>query len=509
MAQERQSIHIGAPGFRGLNTQDSPVNSDPAFASVAENAVIDDYGRIGARKGLDKLTSSATPLGSSNGLQSMAEFIALDGSIKIYSAGNNKIFSGTTTLTDETPGGGYSVSGDDWKIINFNNHEFFFQRGHEPLVFQDGGTLEKMSVHTGAAGTPPQAHECLAAFGRLWAADFTGDKNTIYWSDTLDGVVWTGGATGSIDVKTVWPTGYDEVVALAAHNNHLVIFGKRSILLYTGATAPASMALADTVANVGCIARDSVQHTGGDLLFLSDTGLRSLGRTIQEKSAPLKDISKNVRDELMALVDASTLPIKSVYSPEESFYLLFLPTSATVYCFDTRTPMEDGSFRATEWPNTTVLSGLRASDGTLYLGTAVGVNKYNGFLDDTSTYQMRYYTNPMSFGDPSRLKILKEITFTVVGGQSSQVVLNWGYDYTEGYNKTSAIVFANSQIAEYGISEYNVSTSEYSKSIIIDKIKAKPTGTGTVATIGFEATINGAALSIQDLNTEALIGRMI
>ena len=53
MAQERQSIHIGAPGFRGLNTQDSPVNSDPAFASVAENAVIDAYGRSGDRKGLD------------------------------------------------------------------------------------------------------------------------------------------------------------------------------------------------------------------------------------------------------------------------------------------------------------------------------------------------------------------------------------------------------------------------------------------------------------------------
>jgi hypothetical protein len=115
----------------------------------------------------------------------------------------------------------------------------------------------------------------------------------------------------------------------------------------------------------------------------------------------------------------------------------------------------------------------------------------------------------MSFGDPSRLKILKEITFTIVGGQKSQVILNWGYDYTEGYNKTATIVFSNAQVAEYGISEYNVSTSEYSKSIIIDKIKAKPTGSGTVATIGLEAIIKGASLSIQDLNTEALIGRMI
>ena len=50
MAQQLQNIHIGAPGFKGLNTQDSPVNIDPAFASVAENAVVDNYGRIGSRQ---------------------------------------------------------------------------------------------------------------------------------------------------------------------------------------------------------------------------------------------------------------------------------------------------------------------------------------------------------------------------------------------------------------------------------------------------------------------------
>ena len=63
MAQERQNIYIAAPGFKGLNTQDSPVTQDASFASIAENMVVDKYGRIGARQGLDKLTSSATPLG--------------------------------------------------------------------------------------------------------------------------------------------------------------------------------------------------------------------------------------------------------------------------------------------------------------------------------------------------------------------------------------------------------------------------------------------------------------
>ena len=69
------------------------------------------------------------------------------------------------------------------------------------------------------------------------------------------------------------------------------------------------MILADTVEGVGCIARDSVQHTGTDILFLSDSGVRSFGRTIQEKSMPMRDISKNVRTDLTSLVpfQANTL----------------------------------------------------------------------------------------------------------------------------------------------------------------------------------------------------------
>ena len=67
-------------------------------------------------------------------------------------------------------------------------------------------------------------------------------------------------------------------------------------------TAAATIFLKDTIEGVGCIERDSVQSTGNDLLFLSNRGVMSLGRLIQEKSLPLRDVSKNVRTDLMALV---------------------------------------------------------------------------------------------------------------------------------------------------------------------------------------------------------------
>lgn len=506
MAQERQNIYIGAPGFKGLNTQDSPVTQDPAFASIAENAVIDKYGRIAARKGLKKITSSATPLGSSIGIEAVFEYVKRDGTKIVFSAGNNKIFTGTTTLTEVTLPGGYSITANNWKIVSFNNDVYFFQKSHAALVSVAGSTT-LITVIDGSHAAPA-GNEVLAAFGRLFVADVASNSHTLFFSDLLDGDDFHGGTAGSLDLTTVFPEGFDEIVALQEFNNFLVIFCKRSILLYSGASSPSSMTLSDVITGIGCIARDSVQAIGTDLIFLSESGLRSLGRVIQEKSNPIGNVSKNVRDTMMLSVNAETNNIKSVYSPEESFYLLFLPTSLEVYVFDMRGTLEDGSYRATIWASITVLSGARLADGTLYLGNAKGINEYDEFLDDTSTYTMKYFTNPMSFGDPSRIKMLKEISFTVIGGSGSQVVGNWAYDYTEGYSK-QAFTVATSLIAEYGVSEYNVASSEYSATIVIDVARVKATGSGKVATIGIEATINGGALSIQELNTEALLGRLI
>jgi hypothetical protein len=367
--------------------------------------------------------------------------------------------------------------------------------------------VEEMSAHSHSTGTPPYGNEVLAAYGRLWVADVTGNKHTVYWSDTLQGHHWTGGTTGFLDVTTVWPTGFDEITALAAHNGFLIIFGKKSILVYSGASSPASMTLTDTIEGVGCIARDSVQHTGTDVIFLSDTGVRSFGRTIQEKSMPMRDISKNVRTDLINLVQLQTNPIKSMYSSEEAFYVLTLPDSNMVYCFDMRTPLPDGSQRATTWSGMYPLSFAVLEDGEIYIGLSSGIVKYEGYMDGTNKYEMRYFSNPMDFGNTSNLKFLKKFNLTIIGGQNTPTTLNWGYDYTANYTK-QAFVFGSANIAEYGLTEYNT-TGEYTSSILINTPKVNTSGSGEVVTIGLEAEVNGAPFSIQRIDIHALLGRLI
>ena len=502
MAQQLQNITIRAPAFKGLNTQDSPIDGDPSFASVADNCIIDQYGRIGARKGFDTQTDDITALGGES-IVVMAELEETDGTRTVLSAGNNKLFTGTATLTDVT--GAHTITDDNWQMVPFNQDIYLVQSGYSPLVY-NGTSVVAIGSHTGASGTAPQANCALGAFGRMWMADTATDKSTVYWSDLLIGAAWSGGTSGSINVSKVWPDGYDEITALAAHNDFLVIFGKRSIILYSGAQSPANMVLADTINGIGCVARDSVQPTGTDLIFLSHVGVQSLGRVIQEKSAPMRDISKNIRNDLFSVVSAAGANINSAYSAENAFYLLNFPTLNTLYCFDTRGSLEDGTLRVTRWPNTGFKCFLRRDNGDFLIGSALGIGKYNTYYDDGESYLMEYLSNSLSFGDASRTKILKKIKPTLIGGSGTVANIKWSYNYSNNYIG-QAINLGTSVPAYFGTAQYSIGT--YSGGIKINTPNINSTGNGTVVNVGLDIPINGTEFSIQELNIQALIGRML
>ena len=146
-----------------------------------------------------------------------------------------------------------------------------------------------------------------------------------------------------------------------------------------------TMTLQDVITGIGCIARDSLAYTGTDLIFLSSTGVRSALRTIQEKSMPLRDISKNVRNDLIsAVAGESSSSIKSVYNSKEAFYLLTLPVLKTVYCFDMKAALQDGSARVTTWDSIQPKSLFCKQDGTLYVGQSGYLGTYTGYTDSTA-----------------------------------------------------------------------------------------------------------------------------
>ena len=504
MSQELRSINLVAPAFKGVNTEDSPLAQDPSFAEIADNAVIDKRGRIAARKGYSVITTDNTILGS-NPITVIHEFEDGAGNTTILSAGNNKIFSGTTTLTDITPGS-YTITANNWKVVTFNSKAYFFQAGHEPIVY-DGTSAVALSSVAGAAGiTGKFGNEVLSAFGRLWVADINNDKSTIYWSDLLIGHDFSGGTSGSINLDKVWPDGYDEVVSLAAHNGLLIIFGRHSVVVYQGAESPATMTLADTVNGIGCVSRDTVQYTGTDVIFLSHNGLRSFRRVIQEKSMPITSLSKTITTDLLGLLQNETEGFRSVYSPEENFYLLTFTGQKTTYCFDIKGTLEDGSYRVTRWPGSSYKAYERLQNGKVYIGTTEGISQYAGYSDNNITYTFKYYSPSLTFGSPSNLKFIKKIKPTIIGGNASNYFIKYSYDFSTTF-KTSTFAIGDQTPSYFGEGEYTV--AEYTDGEIVSSKNTNATGSGTSVVIGLEADIGGSPLSLQEINIQALVGKTV
>jgi hypothetical protein len=509
MAQQQKSINLVAPAFKGLNTEDAILAQDPSFAEVANNAVIDRRGRLAARKGITNLTSIKTPLGSES-VVGVHVFRDSGGNTATFSVGNNKILLGEGTLVDFTPLS-YTITSDDWRMVNFNDSIYFFQRGYEPLVYSHSTLLvEPMSTVTGAAGVTSAIYgnEVLAAYGRLWTADFTNDTSTIYWSDLLQGHVWTGGSSGSIDISEAWPNGFDTIVALAAHNDFLVIFGTQSILVYAGAEDPTTMTLSDTITGVGCVSRHTIQSTGSDLVFLSHSGLRSLGRTIQEKSASINSLSKSVTSDIIALIDAETDEFDSAYFPEEKFYLVLFRGQSKVYCFDTRGALEDGSWRATYWPDSPIKS-MFAGDriqGRMLVGFSEGIGEYSGYTDNGDSYRLKYRSPELSLGDTAQLKFIKKIRPTLVGNTGQPIVLRWGYDF-DSSSGSASFTPSTSGVSEYGIGEFNI--GEFSSGQLAIRTSINANGSGSTLSVTLESDIDGAELSIQEINMLLLTGRSL
>jgi hypothetical protein len=540
MASQLLTNSIAAPGFFGLNTQESSITLSSGFALKAQNCVIDRYGRIGARRGWTPVNTTVnTDLGAANPVEFIFEVVT-GGGTEVISAGNNKLFVGSTTMVTKTVRNAdnsgdvtYNITGNNWQgaalsygdVSDFQPHVYLAQAGHPMLVWHElpisGGDLHDHDSGTfgfqrvGDGGSLPSNHTTstfapswvLSAYGRIWCGGITGDTQTVYFSDLLAGSDFNAGSAGYLNLQEVLPNG-DPVVAAAAHNGFIIFFGRRNTAIYANPLDTAALTLIEVINNVGCIARDSVQSIGTDVLFLSDAGVRSLQRVIQEKSLPMRDISKNVRDDLMSAVASETdlTKIKSIYYERDAIYLLTLPTSKFVYCFDTRAPLQDNSMRVTIWDSLEPKAFTVTQNKELLLGKPGYIGKYFGHSDNGSIYRFQYYTNYFDFDAPTALKILKKIGWVLIGGTNQSVAVKWGFDYTEGYRATTynldtAVVY------QYNIDEYNI--AEYSSGIVLDRFSVNAGGQGTVMQLGLEADINGNPLSIQKIDVGIKKGKTL
>jgi hypothetical protein len=453
-------------GLNGLNTQSNPATLDQSWLTKAENVVLRESGRIAFRKGFkQKVTPSDTAIASI---------------VEHNDQGTNKIFAsyGTSIYTVDftDPDDAFPSSGADvkhtvgsstgaWQFINFNRR---LTCVHEDIVPQryDGslGSGSKWAAFDNAhrpsgVTTGEFKPSCgMGFYGRMWVGGVAEEKDVLYYSTLLDSddfrTTAENGASngGYIDLKSVW--GVDDIIAIAPFYGKLVIFGKNNIAIYDSPNVIGSIALNEVIRGVGCVSRDSVQAIGDDLVFLSSTGLRSLGRTTEKDKLPLQDLSLNIKDTLIRNIGQST-NVKAVYVENEGIYILSFIDNNITYVFDFKHYTPNQAPRITTWtfdndrePSSltyTVLYGLLVGQKD---GGIAGYEEYYdtdlAYPGSTKTYTYSSYTSSIAttwinLGQSVAASLLKRLFMVLEGGSGATLGLKWYKDFSPSPSSTTSI----------------------------------------------------------------------
>ena len=566
-AQQQQNITIPAPGSMGLNSEQSPTAQDGSFCLSADNAIIDQYGRIGSRKAFASLTSVYNLTYMHNVTRESDHMEVME--ITSGHIGGTQVIVAVVKVEQLNAGGGivqtdYFFStvdqvGDEWqlnevtmptvsnpvsldqcRVVLFNEKFYLFSKGNEVLAY-DGTSIEPLFTgtpdvdyiapqdDTGVIASAIDGDVACSAYGRLWVSGVNGDYNVVHYSDLLIDSQWYDGRVankdslntgGLIDMREAWPTGSDSVKAIVAHNNALFIFGGHSILIWGNPkgdpAAEGGIFLQDAISNIGCVSQEALAVTGTDVVFLDDSGVRSLGRTIQEKSAPMGDMSINVHTALTRLIqetaDKGTISLD--YWPEESITVVSFPEKSTAYTLDTRSPSPTGGSRITKWDNCVHNRSTYVEivgGGSLVLlasNNNQGVLQYNGYQQwDRNAYVFRYSSPALTFGQPANLKFIKQIDYTCVSTISDGIATaSWMFDYAFPGKSRSLTIGAN-EPSEYTVAKYGEKDEYGSAEATVKRYKVNAKGSGEALIIGMSMNIKGNSFSLQEVNIQTLLGR--
>ncbi len=494
-----QPVIIRAPGFGGLNLEGEEIAENALFAREAKNLVFDGAGRLASRKGYLKTSD----LSGSDDVDAIFIHDAGSGTT-VISATADHIYGDTT---DEQ--GALTHTTAHWQFQNFNDKVIGAQEGQTLISWDGGGGTDFAAISPKGGGTVDATGNCLhSAFGRLWATDTS--KTVLYWSGLLDETEWpsatTPGDSGQFNMlssEAAVRSGYDEITAINHIQDKLVVFMTNTIVILDVPEDPANMVLYKIIDNIGCIARDSVQAVGNDLVFLSRDGLRSLVRAVAEDNFPLRDLSRHVRTDLVAELSGSPEDVKSAYYPDEGIYILLF-TGSTAWVFDFKRVFEDHIPRVTTWDVPTWHS-IYYHEGTLYIGQEGEFGTYSGYQEDGAAYQVRYLSTNLDFGNPN-IKMIKETRLAVQGALCQVVAFDYLWDYGDTKTTASSEVTKKDSAGVYGTDAWG--TAVYGDGIIRDNVRVSPFGSGYLVAFGIHASIDATKFKVEQIGHFAMLGRM-
>jgi hypothetical protein len=291
MAENLASFKVFCQG--GLNTSRDVLSqgeTQPGSAIALINyepAVTGGYRKInGFRNDYGTVTGTGNVLGVcvANGIN--------DGILacRTPSSGNNYLHywdTATEAWVAVTTSGSPTMTGVTkvrFTKYNWGSSKVMLTDGVNPAAIYDGTTYTQVT-HADAPDKPKVSHVYK---NHMFLAGDPDENTNLYFSAPYDETSFAA-ADGAGVINVGFP-----IVAIKSFRDVLYIFGTNNIRKLVGDNI-SNFILQEVTDDLGCLATDSVVEIGGDLLFLSQDGLRPVSGTDKIGDVNLETVSKDIQ----------------------------------------------------------------------------------------------------------------------------------------------------------------------------------------------------------------------
>ena len=353
------------------------------------------------------------------------------------------------------------------KKVRFVNFELngvkkvYITDGINPAAIYDGTNYRQVTD-----STAPTAPKLSAVFNsRSFLAADPSEAYNLYVGGQSNELSYSVG-----DDAQVFNVGFD-IVALKAFRGALYVFGTTNIKKFTGFTRE-DFALENVTDDLGCLATDSVIEIGGDLLFLSQDGLRPLSGTDKIGDINLETVSKPIQSFITDVVQNNDLDaVSSVLIRKKSQFRLF-------YSVEDEGGLIGGLRQNPQGGINFEFGQLLGIEVTAASSGYIGKNEYvihgdttgkvyrqesgNSFGDNNivSLYQTPFF----HMQDPEQRKIIHTVATYLRSEGDSEIVMSVIYDYDDNtiLNPTNFTLTTEGAAAYYNEAIYNDSATIWS-----------------------------------------------
>ena len=202
--------------------------------------------------------------------------------------------------------------------FNWGTAKVILTDGVNPAATYDGTTYTQIT-HANAPTDPKFA----AVFkNHMWLAGDPGEPHNVYFSAPTDETKWAP-ADGAGVINVGFP-----VVAIKPFRDSLFVFGTNNIKRIVGNNI-SDWQLQHVTDDLGCLASDSVIEIGGDLIFLSQDGMRPISGTDKIGDVNLETLTKNIQSFISDVILTNDLDaVSSVIIRGKSQFRLFYSTES-------------------------------------------------------------------------------------------------------------------------------------------------------------------------------------